>query len=390
VKFGVCILSNYEADSQQSMLRYADHLKQMLSSKEIPTITLVPPSIFGGISGGGLKKILGYIDKYLLFPFILFKKCQELRRESIPWIVHIVDHSNALYVPLIQGIPTVITCHDVGAIKGARGELEDCKASFMGKGLQRMILKGLVSATCRACVSEYTRNDFLRFVPESDQKRVASQTEVILNPIRPENKNVFETKDPSILKSIFSSKGIPRYLFHVGSNLRRKNREVILEVFAQWKKEGDFLIFAGEKLSEDLKAKAQSLDLIHSVLDLGPVNERLLASLYQNAFAFLFPSRFEGFGWPIIESQACGGPVLAANNSAMPEVAGGAASLRDSEDIDGFCEDLKKLENVDFRNQMIEKGIQNARRFDVQIFENSYFAIYKKILGKELEPERTS
>jgi glycosyltransferase involved in cell wall biosynthesis len=381
MKFGVCLISNYEEDSQESMLRYADHLEEMLHEKGVSVFRIAPRVVFGGMLKGVVKKFLGYIDKYLFFPITLRLQCRRFESDGIPWMIHVVDHSNALYVRLAGKIPTLVTCHDVGAIKGSRGKLEDCRASIFGKQLQTMILSGLVKASMRVAVSHYTKRDFLELVDQKDQKILDQRTKVILNPIRLENQRVFENRSDDRILNLFNTTGVPRYLFHVGSNLRRKNREVILEVFARWRKEDDLLVFAGEKLSVGLMEKARELGLQKWIVDVGRVDSTLLAQLYQNAFAFLFPSRFEGFGWPIIEAQACGVPVLTADNSAMPEVSGNSALIRNSEDVSGFVEDLLHLEVDSEREKWIEKGRINVQRFNAAHFESEYLKLYEEMIS---------
>src|SRR5207244_7283642 len=81
-----------------------------------------------------------------------------------PSIVHICDHSNAMYDGQIGRVPVVVTCHDLLAVRGALGEETNCPASFTGKILQRWILRGLRRATLIACDSQATYDDALRLV----------------------------------------------------------------------------------------------------------------------------------------------------------------------------------------------------------------------------------
>ncbi|WP_159838431.1 glycosyltransferase family 4 protein, partial [Burkholderia sp. 8Y] len=88
------------------------------------------------------------------------------------------------------------------------------------------------------------------------------------------------------------------------------------------------LLFVGAP-SEEIAAYVSRLGAQESIWFLGKVSEAELASLYRGALALIFPSLYEGFGLPIVESMACGTPVVTSNCTAMPEIAGGAAILVD-------------------------------------------------------------
>src|SRR5205085_3940294 len=102
-------------------------------------------------------------------------------------------------------------------------------------------------------------------------------------------------------------------------------------------------------------------------------------ALYNRAHALLFPSRFEGFGWPIAEAQACGCPVLTSNRPPMNEVAGQGALLRDIEDENGFSEDLLRLRDPATRKKYRELGLQNAIRFSARKMAERYLAVYREL-----------
>ena len=157
----VLLIGNYPADQQQSMQRFGTMMLQGLVAAGVEVELIQPRSFFGGIkfAGAFVSKWLAYIDKFLLFP-------RELRRKlSRPvQIVHICDHSNAVYTKEIGTTPVLVTCHDLLAVRGALGEETDCPATFTGKFFQRWILNGLKKATAIACVSRATLRDAERLV----------------------------------------------------------------------------------------------------------------------------------------------------------------------------------------------------------------------------------
>jgi glycosyltransferase involved in cell wall biosynthesis len=109
-----------------------------------------------------------------------------------------------------------------------------------------------------------------------------------------------------------------------------------------------------------------------------PSNE-LLEALYNRAVTLLYPSRFEGFGWPIIEAQACGCPVICSMSAPLPEVAGDAGLFHPVEHEAGFAADLLRLTQADERARWSEKSRTNAERFSTTKMIDEYVAIYRRL-----------
>src|ERR1043165_7227567 len=145
----VLLIGNYPPDQQQSMHRFGTMLLQGLTAAGVTAELIRPAPFFGRfrLAGAFIAKWLGYIDKLILFPRQLRKKIAQRR----PELVHICDHSNAIYVRFAAPIPTIVTCHDLLAVRGALGEETDCPATRSGKLLQRWILAGLRRARAVIC-----------------------------------------------------------------------------------------------------------------------------------------------------------------------------------------------------------------------------------------------
>src|SRR5207248_9243422 len=100
-------------------------------------------------------------------------------------------------------------------------------------------------------------------------------------------------------------------VLHVGSHLRRKNRAGVMRIFARTKDHWNAQLgYDGDRLSNDLWTQARARGIADRIIEIGSAESELLEALYNGAHALLFPSRFEGFGWPIAEAQACGCLVL--------------------------------------------------------------------------------
>ncbi|MCA1659861.1 MAG: glycosyltransferase, partial [Verrucomicrobiaceae bacterium] len=157
----ILLIGNYPLDRQQSMQRFAMMMLTGLTAAGI-SAELIQPTPFLGrfrFAGNFVAKWLGYLDKFVLFPRTLARKLRER-----PAVVHICDHSNAMYARAIHGLPVVVTCHDLLAVRGALGEETETPASAAGKRLQRWIVQGLEDADAVACVSRATLADAQRLI----------------------------------------------------------------------------------------------------------------------------------------------------------------------------------------------------------------------------------
>src|SRR5881409_3777306 len=157
----VLLIGNYPPDRQQSMRRFGTMMLQGLNNSGIAAKLIAPQARFGKFRGAGsfVAKWLGYIDKFVLFP----RQLQTALAKEKPSVVHICDHSNAMYDGWIEHVPVVVTCHDLLAVRGALGEETNCPASPTGKILQRWILRGLRRASEVVCESQASIRTFHLF-----------------------------------------------------------------------------------------------------------------------------------------------------------------------------------------------------------------------------------
>ena len=364
----VLLVGNYPLDEQESMDRFTLMLAQILRENGIECRVVKPRPKFGELWGrytfSGLPKWLGYIDKYLWFPL------QLTRYAKAGWKIHITDHSNAMYAR--KGREDVVTCHDMLAVRGALGEATDCPASATGRILQKWILRGLGRAGAICCVSETTARDVIRLLPRRGGGRVRTVPNALNYPYGKQSGE--ERKQRLARLGIEPSLD---YVFHIGSNLARKNKQAILySVALAGGNFGGKIVFAGPSLSTELKELAERLGLTPRVVEVLKPSSEDLEALYGGARVFLFPSRWEGFGWPIIEAQACGCPVVCGDQSALPEVAGDGAILCSPDDHDAFAAAIQEVVSPGIRAGLIERGIRNAARFSTKSMIQGYLEAY--------------
>jgi glycosyltransferase involved in cell wall biosynthesis len=371
----VLLIGNYAADQQQSMQRFSTMMLQGLRAAGVPAELIAPEPFFGNFKGAGVfaGKWLAYVDKFLLFPRQL-----KQRIAAGASVVHICDHSNAVYAADAKPLPIVVTCHDLLAVRGGLGEETDCPASFTGRLLQQWILRGLRRATVVACVSRATMADAERLLRSSDSGPELTVATLGLNyPYR----KLPPGEAAARLGAIPELSPEKPFILHVGSNLRRKNRDGVLRIFAKCKDRWDGqLVFAGEPLTPELHSLGRELGVSQRIVEVSHADDAMLEALYNRAMALLFPSRFEGFGWPIAEAQACGCPVICSDRGPMPEVAGEAGLIHAVEDEDGFAAEVLKLTDESTRQSWSEKSLRNAERFSTERMIAQYVDIYRSMV----------
>jgi glycosyltransferase involved in cell wall biosynthesis len=370
----IVLIGNYPPDGQESMRRFAQMLYEGFSAAGFKTEIWFPIVFFGAFSkttNSGVGKWLGYLDKWIVFPLVLrFRLLNGIaHRAAVRY--HISDHSNAPYLAYLPKGVTSITCHDVLAIRGGLGYTDAyVSASRMGSLLQKLILNSLSKANKVAAVSQFTLNQLNELTSHSDPQ--SKDWRVIHNAF---NAN-FQPMPIDEAELLLKKNGVDLhspFLLHVGSALPRKNRTLLLDMVAMlgdsW---GGDICFAGQSLDSALIAHASNLGLQERVMSVVRPDHSTLVALYSLCVAFIFPSLSEGFGWPVIEAQACGAPVIASNVAPMPEVSGGAAFHAAPTDAKSFADAFLLISNQTMRANIIQKGFANCHRFDPKHMTDAY------------------
>jgi glycosyltransferase involved in cell wall biosynthesis len=367
----VLLIGSYPPDQWQSMLRFGQMMLDGLRAGGIDARLIRPPAVFGRfcLFGATAAKWLGYIDKFILFQWSLRRNLA-----ARPALVHICDHSDATHARAAARFPLVITCHDLFAVRGALGENPEHKPGFTGRILQRWILRGLRRADLIACISSVTAQDVQRLVVRDNARPQVAVVPLGLNyPFR--KLAPAETRE-RLAKVQDVDLSIP-FALHVGTNTPRKNRDGVLRIFARTKdKWNGRLVFVGELLNTELEALARNFAIFDRVVQIENADSELLEALYSSAVGLLYPSRFEGFGWPVIEAHACGCPVVCSNSGPLPEVAGAGGLFHDVDDEERFAEDLLRLNNPEERARWSAKALENAKRFSAARMIAQYRDLY--------------
>lgn len=364
----ILLVANYVPDRQRSMARYAEMLHSELLKRGYSTEMIRPvPVVTRAVTQSNkLFRWLAYIDKYILFPPLLWLRARRFD------LVHVCDHSNSMYLRWTGRTPRLITAHDALAIRSAFGHFPQNPTRSSGKVLQRWILRSLRHADRIICVSEKTRSDFSALLPGGPLMTV-----VLNSP-----SSSFYPASAAEVSRMRAGLGLlpeDKYLLHVGKDNWYKNRPGVLRIMAELRKGGRFskvkLVMAGGPLSTSLRQVAPDLQGV--VECIAPTDDQLRA-LYTGALALLFPSLEEGFGWPILEAQACGCPVITTARPPMSEVAGSAAILIDPADTPGAAHII--ISRVNELDLLRTAGLQNARAYSIENAMTKICAVYNDLV----------
>jgi glycosyltransferase involved in cell wall biosynthesis len=160
----------------------------------------------------------------------------------------------------------------------------------------------------------------------------------------------------------------------------------VIRVFAKVIRSVDVdLVLAGPNLSPGLNNLARQLGVSDKVIVVAKPTNEVLEALYNSAFVFFFPSRFEGFGWPLAEAQACGCPVVCSRCPPFGEIVADSAFTRDVDDEEGFADAIVGLaRNAQEREKLRLSGLDNARRFRPDKMITSYISLYQDLVRSDL------
>lgn len=387
--YRVVLVCNFLPDRQESILRYGDMLFDSLKARGVSVARVRPrATVLSSIPRmpNALTKWIAYIDKFLLFPRALSRIAATQYRESAqkslpPVLYHIVDHGNASYVSRVLDQPHVVTCHDALAIRSALNEIPENRTKWSGRILQNWILRSLKSSGMVACVSSQTEKEIQRVA-----KLDAGHTAVIPHALNYPYKVIPAATADALLAPLWRIARLQppfSFLFHVGGTQWYKNREGLLDIFAEIKKISPIrriLVVAGKPHTPEIEQKIVDLGLAGDVFYVGEVTCEQLNALYSTAEALLFPSLAEGFGWPLIEAQVSGCPVFTTNARPMSEIGADAAKYFDPKNPAEAARIV--VEGLDDRPGMVERGLVNGAKYSQEAMVESYLSLYDKVISQ--------
>ena len=345
------------AEGWPSMDRYARSLYRALRTvaPEADVRLLVPPT------PPAKNNAAVILWRLLIYPFWAHRQQGEVN--------HVIDHSYGHLLIALNPSHTVVTVHDIAPL------------IFPGRGW------GLSSLAWRLALKNMQRTRHL----VTDSAFIAAQLRRRLKGV---NARVIPLGVDTCFHQ-FSSSELERarrwlalpdgpFLLHVGHTQPRKNLEGLLQALTILHRKGHRvpLVQVGGWPSSAQMALIGNLGLEHSVHFWGRADEKTLLSLYNLAAVLVFPSFYEGFGLPVLESMACGTPVVAANAAALPEVVGDAGLLVNPKDPESIAEAIARiLDDSSLADDLRWRGLERARRFTWRRTAEKTLVFYRQILS---------
>lgn len=267
-----------------------------------------------------------------------------------------VLHCPVNVVPMMGAAKMIVTIHDLSFVRYPNG--------FPAAKRRYHLWMTRLSARRSSVIladSESTRDDLVRyFGARADTIRV----------VYPGVTDLYRPQDPHVLAAFRQRHHLERpYILHVGTLQPRKNLARLIDAFALFKQQCPVLhqlVLVGGKgwMYDDLSRRVEAHGLQSDVLFVGYAGADELPLWYAGAQHCVFPSLYEGFGFPVVESMACGTPVITSNVSSLPEVAGSAGLLVDPLDTERISAAMLSLvADADLRAELVVRGYQQAARY---------------------------
>ena len=215
------------------------------------------------------------------------------------------------------------------------------------ENLERQMAREITLADAIICVSESTRQDLLEYYPVDPHRAITIHSGL---------------GTPAAEEAV---EGLPaRYILFVSTIEPRKDLGTLLDAYSRLRSSYDGSLVVVGKVgwkAESIVSRLRAPGVVH--LDYLPAAK--LATVYRNAEVFVFPSIYEGFGFPLLEAMARGVPSIAARSSSLPEIGGDAALFFPPGDAEALETQLRRvLGDEVLRRELAERGRARAAQFD--------------------------
>ncbi len=291
-----------------------------------------------------------------------------------------IFHSLFFIAPLWGINNLIVTVHDLMALNfpgffSGRNFIASKYAYLFHK---YMIPRTVSRSKKLIAVSNNTKNDLERsFGLNSDRVSVIHEAA---------DPSFRKIEDTETLETYRRKEQLPEnFILYVGNTKPYKNIRTLLEAFKLLKATLDTdcsLVIAGkrDRFYPSTLQTINELDLLPHVKFFDNFTEKELPLLYNLAKLFVFPSYYEGFGLPPLESISCGTPVIASNSTSLPEVLGNSAILVKPNNVNGFAKAIKDvLTDEGLRKQMSQKGITQSNKFSWEKTAKETLNVYKEL-----------
>lgn len=318
------------------------------------------------------KKDFEVVKDYFYWPIRYFERIPiKSRILHTLYVDESVDifHSTFFSTIYKKNIKKVITVHDM--------VLEIFQNEFTNKWNNLEIEKkkeAIKNSDKIIAVSNSTKKDLLKIYPWVSEKKI----KVIYHGLFPNiiNRVSFD----EIVQNYHLTIEPERYFLYVGRRKRQKNFQILVSLLENRTKYKNFpFLCVGGEEHDPIQKSLTDKRLKNNFVFLDHVTDGELVTLYQNARALIFTSRYEGFGFPVLEAMINGCPVICTDASALPEIAGDAAFYFDPDSVESLDNALEQLSKAD-RKEVTKKGKNNTIRFSWDRSIQKLINLYEEIL----------
>ncbi|MCX9158364.1 glycosyltransferase family 4 protein [Niveibacterium sp. 24ML] len=248
--------------------------------------------------------------------------------------------------------------------------------------MQKELPAALSRAQMLITDSAYTRTELMEFFCLDPERVVAVPLAASAE---------FFPRDSDSTRSALNQLGLVHgcYSLYVGTIEPRKNLDLLLDAYSAIAlplRRRFPLVIAGYRgwHSDALLQRIAKARAAGWVRYLDYVDDASMPSLFAGARMFAFPSRYEGFGLPVLEALQSGVPVVCSNATSLPEVAGGSAAMCDVDDVDGFTAAITRaLEDNSWREASVSSGLVHASRFSWKETARKTVEVYRTVMGQQ-------
>ena len=288
-------------------------------------------------------------------------------------------HCTANTAPLFISVPVVLTLHDI--IFMEKTEFQGSHYQNFGNLYRRLLLPRIIKKIRKILtVSESEKIQITNHL-----KVDPARLKVIYNGVD----NSFRKMKIQELEVVRKRYNLPdKFILFFGNSAQKKNSIGTLKGYLEYCRRTVNpvpLVVAGAfegQIKEELESFDLNIHIRSSVITIGYIPFHLQPVIYNLASLFLYTSRRESFGMPILESMACGTPVITSTTSSMPEIAGDAAHLVDPDDKISIADGITKvLSDEGYYRQLIERGYNRSARFSWDNSAKQLLEVYKETLA---------
>lgn len=294
--------------------------------------------------------------------------CEDIKRLNID-VYHGLSHELPYGIEK-TGTKTVVTMHDLIFLKNP-----ELFPLFDRYSFKKKYTHGCKTADRVIAISEETKRDLIEFMQEDE-----SRIDVVYQGCNPIFHQPVEERELEEVKKRFSLPN--QFMLIICAIERRKNHELILKAMRNPQLDIPLVIVGRpSEYKNHLDELIREYHLENRVIFLNAMPTEALPALYKLASVFVYPSLFEGFGIPILESLTMGTPVVTSEGSCFRETGGDAARYIDNSDADQLAATLIDiLQHEDLQQEMVAKGFAHAQKFSDESIARNLMSVYNKIL----------